>query len=48
MKKIDILVVIIYLVNVLFCIFMKNWLGATGWATAFLIQLRVMKLINID
>ena len=48
MKKFEIFIAIIYLLNCFMCIFMQNWVAVMGWACAFLLQLRIMNLIEIE
>jgi hypothetical protein len=48
MKNYEKLLLVLFGINCLTTIFLDNWAAVLGWGCAFMVQLRVMKYINID
>jgi len=48
MKNYEKLLLVLFGINCLSAVFLGNWLAVLGWAYAFIVQLRIVKYINIE
>jgi len=47
-RKFEIVLAIIYTLNIAMNIFTRDWVACMGWTCAFLSQLRIISLIEED
>lgn len=48
MRKFEIGMAILYGANICLSTVLGNWTAVLGWSCALLLQLRIMKVVNVD